>query len=389
MTEPRIYLDHNATTPLRPEAAAAMASTFALVGNPSSIHGFGRTVRRVVEDARDQVAALVAVKPEAVIFTSGGTEANTLAVRGFRPRRVLVSAVEHVSVLEADATAKRVPVDADGIVDLAAMEAMLAASDAPAMVSVMLANNETGVIEPVAAVAEVAARYGAVVHCDAIQAAGKVAIDLPSLGVQALSLSAHKLGGPAGVGALILNGAPSLAAQLRGGGQERRRRAGTENITGIAGFGAAAAAIGDASALRAEETRMRALRANLEAGLLAATPKAEVVARDAARLANTVCVLTPGVAAETMVMALDLAGAAVSAGAACSSGKVTASHVLRAMGVGDHLARQAVRISIGWPTTASDIERFLVIWRAVAHQVGLAPVVNPGIAGLADVNAAA
>lgn len=373
-----LYFDHNATTPLRPEAAAAVTAALGVVGNPSSVHGPGRAARRIVEDAREQVAALASVSPAAVIFTSGGTEANALALCGSWPRRVLASAVEHASVLDAAAGAERIPVDRHGVVVVDALEAMLAANDAPAVISVMLANNETGAIQPVATIAEVAARYGALVHCDAVQAAGKVPLDPTALGVHLLSLSAHKLGGPTGVGALIVNDA-MLTPLLRGGGQERRRRAGTENVAGIAGFGAAAAAVGGAGAVKAATVPMKALRMRLEARLIAASPVVRIIAADVERLANTVCVLTPGVSAETLVMALDLAGAAVSAGSACSSGKVTSSHVLRAMGFGEDLAGQAVRISMGWTTTEQDVDDFVTVWRDIAGRLSLTPMTADAI----------
>lgn len=371
MPQRTIYLDHNATTPLRPEARLAMVEALSVFGNPSSVHRFGRGARRLVEDAREQVAALAGVSPATVIFTSGGTEANALALAGCGRAGVLASAVEHSSVLDARADVKSIPVDGDGIVELDALDEMLGRSDAPAVVSVMLANNETGGIQPVRAVAEVAARHGAVVHCDAVQAAGKVPLDVTGLGVQLLSLSAHKLGGPTGVGALIAAGT-ELLPQLRGGGQERRRRAGTENLAGIAGFGAAAEAVGDAAMIRASTARLEALRDRLEAAVAAVTPSARVVAGGVERLANTSCVLTPGVASETLVMALDLGGVAVSAGSACSSGKVTASHVLRAMGLGEHLAGQAVRVSTGWTTTERDVDEFIGVWSAVAGRLGMA-----------------
>lgn len=370
MTRRTIYLDHNATTPLRPEARAAMVQALSVAGNPSSVHGFGRAARKVVEDAREEVAALAGASPAAVVFTGGGTEANALALNGCGRRRALVSSVEHASVLQARADVELVPVDGDGIVDLCALDEMLAAGAERAVVSVMLANNETGVIQPIARVAEIASRHDAIVHCDAVQAGGKVPLDLGGLGVQLLSLSAHKLGGPAGCGALVAAGV-QLEPLLRGGGQERRRRAGTENIVGIAGFGAAAEAVGDAAAIEASAGRFGALRARLEAAIAAVSPAARIVGAGVDRLANTTCVLTPGVAAETLVMALDLAGAAVSAGSACSSGKVAASHVLKAMGLGEHLAGQAVRVSTGWSTTDTDIDAFIAIWSAVAERLGV------------------
>jgi cysteine desulfurase len=328
-----------------------------------------------VEDAREQVAALVGASPAAVVFTGGGTEANAMALNGCGRRRTLASAVEHASVLQARADVERVPVDSDGILDLGALARMLAAGSEPAVVSVMLANNETGAIQPVAKVAEIASRHGAVVHCDAVQAAGKIPVDVANLGVQLLSLSAHKLGGPAGCGALVANGV-QIEPLLRGGGQERRRRAGTENIVGIAGFGAAAEAVGDAAAIAASAARLGAMRARLEAAVVAVSPAARVAAAGVGRLANTTCVLTPGVAAETLVMALDLAGAAVSAGSACSSGKVAASHVLQAMGLGEHLAGQAVRVSAGWDTTDADVDAFIEIWGAVTERLGFAPAAS-------------
>jgi cysteine desulfurase len=278
-------------------------------------------------------------------------------------------------VLQARADVERVPVDGDGIVDLDALAEMLAAAKEPAVVSVMLANNETGAIQPVAKVAEIARRHGAIVHCDAVQAAGKIPFAVADLGVQLLSLSAHKLGGPAGCGALVATGA-EMTPQLRGGGQERRRRAGTENILGIAGFGAAAEAVGDAAAVEASAARLGAMRARLEAAVAAVSPGTRIAAAGVERLANTSCVLTPGIAAETLVMALDLAGGAVSAGSACSSGKVAASHVLQAMGLGEHLAGQAVRVSAGWNTTDADVDGFIEIWSAVAERLGFAPAAS-------------
>lgn len=374
MMQGTIYLDHNATAPLRPQAQAAMIAAMSVAGNPSSVHGFGRAARRVVEDAREQVAALTGSPPAAVIFTSGGTEANALALNGCGRGRVLASAVEHASVLEARPCIERIPVGSDGIVDLDALEEMLAADDRPALVSVMLANNETGAVQPVAEIAEIAARNGAIVHCDAVQAAGKMPLDPARLGVQLLSVSAHKLGGPTGVGALVVDGV-HLAPQLRGGGQERRRRAGTENVVGLAGFGAAAEAAGDRASIRASAARLGAMRARLEAAVCTASP-ARIIAGGAERLANTTCVLTPGLAAETLVIALDLAGVAVSAGSACSSGKVATSHVLQAMGLGEHLAGQAVRVSTGWNTTDEDVDEFIAIWIAVTGRLGFAPAAS-------------
>jgi cysteine desulfurase len=355
-----VYLDYNATAPLRPEAKAAVLAALELSGNASSVHGFGRAARRLIEDARDRVAALVGAPAERVVFTSGGTEANNLALRGGGRMRVLASAGEHDSVLRA-AAVETFPLRPDGIADLDALTTQIAEDSAPTLVSLMLANNETGVIQPVAEAASLAHAHGALLHCDAVQAAGKQPVDMASLGADLLSLSAHKLGGPQGVGALIVAEGLDLEPILRGGGQERRRRAGTENLSGIAGFGAAAEA---AMAQLDAFAELARLREALEEGIRAAAPEAVIFGAGAARLANTTCVAAPGLSAETQVMALDLAGIAVSAGSACSSGKVGPSHVLRAMGASEAQAAGAIRISLGWASQSGDIERFLDAWRA-------------------------
>jgi cysteine desulfurase len=356
-----VYMDHNATAPLRPAAFEAMREALARCGNPSSVHRFGRLARRTVEDAREQVALLIGVRPAEIVFTSGGTEANALALAGAGRARVIVSAIEHDSVLRNAPGAERIPVDASGLVDLGALEDMLAGDARPALVSVMLANNETGVIEPVAEVARIAHEAGALLHCDAVQAAGKIAVDVDALGVDLLSLSAHKLGGPQGVGALYVAGHVALEPLVRGGGQERGRRAGTENVSGIAGFGAAAAAAYDELDGFAA---LAGLRDALESRLRGLAP-VTVFAADAPRLPNTSCVAMPGVAGETQVIAFDLAGIAVSAGAACSSGKVEPSRVLRAMGADERAAAGAIRVSLGWNSRAEDIDDFAEAWARI------------------------
>ena len=360
-----VYLDYNATAPIRPEVANAMAEVLELVGNASSVHGFGREARRRLEHARDQVGALMAVDPGRVVFTSGGTESNNLALRGAGRRRVLVSAAEHDSVLKATPDAEHITVRGDGLLDLDALAEMLGGDDRPALVSVMLANNETGVIQPVEQVVALAHEAGALVHCDAVQAAGKLPVDFTALGVDLMSLSAHKMGGPQGVGALLLAEGTELQPLLKGGGQERSRRAGTENLPGIVGFGAAAALT---SAALAEAEFLAELRDGLERGLLSLAPELVVLGRTAPRLANTSCFALAGLASEIQVMALDLAGVAVSAGSACSSGKVRPSHVLRAMGLGEELAGCAIRVSLGWRSTADEVERFLAAWSALYSQ---------------------
>ena len=357
-----VYLDHNATTTVRPAAAEAVAAALSLTGNASSVHGFGRAVRRAVEDAREAVAALVGAAPADVVFTSGGTEANNLALRGAGRERIVVSAVEHESVLMAGAGAALIPVDSEGVVDLDALASMLAGEGTPALVSVMLANNETGVVQPVAEAAEVARRFGALVHCDAVQAAGKIPVDMGALGVDMLSLSAHKIGGPAGIGALVVADSVPLSPIVFGGGQERGRRMGTENFSGIAGFGAAAREAGKGVDGFAGLGR---LRDALERRILAVSPETRIFGAGAGRLPNTSCLTMPGMASETQVMALDLAGVAVSAGSACSSGKVQASHVLAAMNADPAQAASAIRASLGWNSTAQDVDRFVDAWTAL------------------------
>jgi cysteine desulfurase len=351
------YLDHNATSPLRPAAFDAMVEALRAGGNPSSVHRAGRKARSLVDAARRQVAALVGALPAEIIFTSGGTEANNMAISGNGRERVIVSAVEHDSVLKAAPNAEILPVDAEGVVDLGALERLLAGSDEPAFVSVMFANNETGVLQPIADVVRLARQAGALVHCDAVQGAGKMAVDLHGLGVDYLSLSAHKFGGPTGVGALVVRSDAPFVSDRRGGGQEANRRAGTENVAGIVGFGAAS------DAARQGGLEVGGLRDRLEASLLEIAPGARVFGAAVRRLGNTTCISMPGVKAETQVMALDLAGVCVSAGAACSSGKVQRSPVLAAMGVADAEAATAIRISCGWDTQSDDIERLIAAWR--------------------------
>jgi cysteine desulfurase len=361
-------MDHNATTAPRPAVREAVARALDVAGNASSVHGAGRAARKVIEDARDRVAALAGARSQDVVFTSGGTEANNLAVRGLesgsQKLRVLASAVEHVSVLKAAPNVEPIPVDAEGVVDLAALETMLAGTG-PALVSVMLANNETGVLQPIAEVAAMAAKHGAIVHCDAVQAAGKIPLDITALGVHMMTLSAHKFGGPPGVGALVLAADlaqhTTLSALVLGGGQERGLRAGSENLPGIAGFGVAAE---EALKNSSESARLAVWRDRIEE-VLGRQEGVRVFGAGAPRLANTSCLTMPGVAAERQIIAFDLAGIALSAGSACSSGKVEASHVLAAMGVAVDEAATAIRISLGWTTTGRDIDAFLAAWSEI------------------------
>jgi cysteine desulfurase len=351
------YLDYNASAPVRPEVALAMAAALSRTGNPSSVHRAGREARALLENARATVAALVGAPPEAVVFTSGGTEANNQALQSVGGRK-LVSAIEHDSVLAAAPDGPRIPVDEHGVIDLERLGEQLG-TVRPALVSVMLANNETGVLQPVRDVVACARRYGALVHCDAVQAAGKILVDVNSLGADFVSLSAHKLGGPQGVGALVLGPGVEPAALHHGGAQERRWRPGTENLPGIVGFGRACEL---AAADQDWPQRVGALRDRLEAGIAAMAPGARVLGAGAARLANTSCLTMPGVGNQTQLIDLDLAGIAVSAGSACSSGKVGRSHVLAAMGVEAGEAQTAIRVSLGWASTASDVDRFVTAW---------------------------
>lgn len=353
--------------PLRPQAAHALTRALEQFGNPSSVHAAGRAARRVLEAARRRIAALVSAGPGDVVFTSGGTEANNLALRGCGRPRVLVSAVEHPSVLGAADNVEIVPVDANGIVDLDLLARMLETDDRPAVVSVMLANNETGVILPVAEAARIAHLHGALVHCDAVQAAGRLDVDMHALGADMLTISAHKLGGPKGVGALIVSDRIHLQPIVRGGGQERGRRSGTENLPGIAGFGAAAELA--ARDVGSAQT-VSGLRDSLEDGIRRQVPTTTIVGDSVERLANTSCIALPGVSAETQVMALDLAGFAVSAGSACSSGKVAASHVLSAMGLGADIAGCAIRVSLGAGNDEAEIDAFVAAYRAFAARAG-------------------
>jgi len=371
----RVYLDWNATTPLRPEARAAMLAAWELIGNPSSVHAEGREARRLVEDARAVLAGAVGALPRNVVFTSAGTEANALALSpglrgpsGRPAERLLVSAVEHASVLAGG----RFPADSighirvtrSGVIDLDHLKTLLG-DDHPALVSIMAANNETGALQPVAEAARIVHEAGGLLHVDAIQALGKIAFNINEVGADLATFSAHKIGGPKGVGALVVaEGIAGLEPVLRGGGQELNRRAGTENVAGIAGFGAAVRVA--LQALPEDAARMATLRDRLENGIRAIAG-ATVFAGDAKRLPNTVLFTAPGLKAETAVIGFDLEGIAVSSGSACSSGKVQPSHVLSAMGFDPAVAQGAVRLSLGWSTEPDDINRALEAWRKLGN----------------------
>ena len=383
MSAARCYLDYNATTPLRAEARAAVVAALDLTGNPSSVHGEGRAARQRVEAARRQVGALVGVAADQVVFTSGATEAAGLALapdlRGPAApqgtRRLLVGATEHAAVRQGHRfpgeAVTLLAVDRDGILDLEALASALAADGgSPALLALQAANNETGVLQPLDAAVALVHAAGGLVVCDAVQMAGRLPFAVGDCGADAVLLSSHKIGGPQGAGAVALGGGVVLGtAMLRGGGQERGFRSGTENVAGLCGFGAAAEAAG---ALEAE--RLAALRDRLECGIAMVADDAVVLGRQIPRLPNTTAFAVPGTAAETLLIALDLAGVAVSSGSACSSGKVARSHVLEAMGVPAALARGAIRVSSGWASTEADIDRLLEAFAGALRRMRRQPL---------------
>jgi cysteine desulfurase len=355
-----IYLDYNATAPLRPVVRVAMDSVRGLPLNPSSVHRMGQEAKKRLEAARKTIADAISVFPHEIIFTASGTEANNIALRGFAERTLLVAATEHASVaaLGARLGAATLPVDENGRLRLDALAQALAQLNRPALVSVMLANNETGVIQPIAEIAAIAHAHGALLHCDAVQALGKIPLDAGLLGVDLLTLSAHKAGGPIGAGALVARGNAVPQPLLVGGGQESGRRAGTENLAAIAGFAALVSEVAHCP----EAKEMQRLRDRLEARIAAMVPDAVIHAHQAPRLPNTSNIAMPGVNSETQLMHFDLAGFCVSAGSACSSGRIAPSHVLSAMGVAPELAQSSIRASLGWATTEVEIEAFAEAW---------------------------
>jgi cysteine desulfurase len=373
----RIYLDWNATAPLRLQAQEALREALSVSGNPSSVHAEGRAARRLMEQAREQVAALVGAQPHNVFFTSGGTEANMLALTPAieaggqkQPRdRLLMSAIEHSSVRTGGRFSREmvgdIPVAGDGRVNLTALAEELGKTPRP-LVSLMLANNETGVVQPVAEAAAIVHAAGGLLHVDAVQGPGRIPCNIGALRADLLTLSAHKIGGPKGVGAIVRSSEDIHFPDplIRGGGQERGIRAGTENVAGFAGFGAAAATVRERFAT--EAAHMRGLRDALESGLKAISQGTVIFGETAERLPNTTSFAVEGMKAETAVIAFDLEGVAVSSGAACSSGKVQPSHVLAAMEVPATLVRGAVRVSLGWDTTKADVEGFLTAWTKLA-----------------------
>jgi cysteine desulfurase len=385
MTQEMTYLDHNATTPLKPEVRDIMLQKLGYPGNASAIHKAGRAARRDIEEARRQIARLVNAGPQTVvIFMSGATEANNLVLKGSGCERVLVSAIEHPSILSvipakagvsesADSGFRRndreseiIPVLPNGLVDLEALDQMLEGNDRSTLISVMLVNNETGIVQPLDKVMEIAKRRGALVHTDAVQAAGRIPLDLQNLGVDYLTLSAHKIGGPQGAGCLVMSNCVSVTPQISGGNQEKNMRAGTENLAGIVGFGVAAElALRDMTDFQ----QLAILRDKVETALKKIAPAVRFFGQDLPRVANTTMFALPGVSSETQLIALDLAGICVSNGSACASGTVRASHVLKAMGASEAEAGSSLRLSLGWNSTEKDVDYFILKWAEMYERV--------------------
>lgn len=364
----RVYLDANATCPILPEVKAAMAAALAVPGNASSIHREGRQARALIEQARRTILQAIDAGGANLYFTSGATEANNWALTV--PGPVLVSAIEHPSVLDARIDAITMPVTRQGVADLAALEVLIEQHE-PRLVAVMLANNETGIVQPIQEIAAICQRAGTALHVDAVQALGKIPLSFRELNCQSLSLSAHKCGGPAGIGALVLAPGYQLESLLRGGGQEQRQRAGTENLAGIAGFAAAIQ--------HRLPPSIEGLRDQFEAALLTTLDDVWVVGQDQPRLPNTSCIGISGIAAETALMDLDLAGIAISSGSACSSGKVAHSHVLAAMGMAPPRLGEALRVSASWQTTEADYRRLLAGLTSLQKRVTEARNADPDL----------
>ena len=363
MTRDVTYLDYNATVPVRPEVIEEMGQVLASGGNASSVHSLGRKAKSVLEKSRSSIADMINCRPQMITFTSGGTEANNIALRCVSAERLIVAATEHDSILDV---ARHFPgetdilaVGEDGLVDKAELEKLLKGSDRKTVVSIMLANNETGVIQDIAELSELVHYYNGLIHTDAVQAFGKIPLDFRALGVDMMSLSAHKIGGPQGVGAFVAWEKIDVEPLIRGGGQELGRRSGTENLPGIAGFGVAAGMV--PNSLQAMKQIVE-WRNRIERELARHSNKVRFFGADSQRLPNVTSILMPGVNSETQVMAMDLAGICVSAGSACSSGKVKASHVITAMGASEEEAASTLRVSLGWNSKEEHVERFIGAW---------------------------
>lgn len=371
-----IYMDYNATSPLRPEALAAANEALTWVGNPSAVHSLGRFVRKQIEAARTTLAGLIETKPSALVFTSCGSESNNHVLSSHQETLTLVCATEHDSILNAREGLVAVPVDHDGIVDISFIDAALRTRACPALISIQLANNETGVIQPIADITRIASKYGALVHTDAVQAFGRIPVSFSALAVDFMTLSAHKIGGGYGAGALVIRDGLRIPSFIRGGFQESGRRAGTENVPAIAAFARAAHA-----AVSESKGPIQALRDTLEAELKATAPDMAIHGAQADRLPNTSCFSTPRLNQESQLMALDLEGIAVSAGAACASKKIRPSHVLSAMGASPDDAKTALRVSLGFQSKPDHIKAFLKVWRTLNARIQSRHVATPSTLG--------
>lgn len=358
----RVYLDYNASSPVHPEVIEQVSYALKVQGNPSSVHSDGREARRLVEEAREAIGFLVDVSPKTITFVSGGTEANTTVINALKDsinvRSVIGSAIEHPSVLAHIPGGQRTSVNQLGLVDLAQVEESARAQTSPFLFCMMLANNETGVVQPVKEVVDIVHRYGGLVLCDAVQGLAKLPLNLSELGADFITLSGHKIGGPKGIGCIITPTGTEYSPSIIGGGQERGKRAGTENVPGICGFGVAA----NIAAERDHSYQDSTMRDHLESALVQARPDATIIGRDAVRLPNTINIAIPTAPSGRQIIKLDLAGFSVSAGSACSSGKVEPSHVLVAMGLSTEIAESAIRISIGPDSEWTDLERFVTEW---------------------------
>lgn len=358
----QIYLDYNATTPMNPQILENLREIMAKPLNASSVHGYGREGRKLVENARQHISELTGAPAAQIIFNSGATEGNNTVLNHFKDETILVSAIEHPSVLEAAPNAIHIPVTKDGMVGLDELEPLLK-EHKPALVSIMLVNNETGVIQPIEEISALVHKHGSLLHCDGVQAAGRIPINIAKMGIDFLTLSAHKIGGPQGVGALVLGLCGVTPTLLHGGGQEKSARAGTENVAGIAGFGMAAEI-----ALKNLQSHSTELQDTLESALNQ-IDGVQIHGQNAPRVHNTTLFSIPGTSSETMLIALDLEGFAVSNGSACSSGTVKSSHVLKAMGISDEIAAGTLRISTGWATTEDEIKAFIEAFEKIVKRI--------------------
>ncbi|OIN85483.1 MAG: hypothetical protein AUJ12_09225 [Alphaproteobacteria bacterium CG1_02_46_17] len=361
-----LFFDHNATTPIRPKAFDLATSIMSEVGNAASVHSFGRQANKHVETARRQIGEILNVDAQQIIFNSGATEGNNTILKGFAGQRILISSIEHPSIMECGVAAEKIPVQQNGVIDLDALQEMLNHPTPPALVSVMMVNNETGVIQPIQEIARMAKAVGALVHCDAVQAFGRLPITRESLGVDFMTISAHKIGGTHGVGALVCAAGLQVPRLVQGGGQERRQRGGTVNVAGIAAFGAAAV---DACSVLDDYQKLSIWRDRIESHIRKTSNRVRILGQEAPRVANTSMVIVDSKSGETLLMAFDLEGVALSAGSACSSGSTKLSYTLTAMGIESSPQIASLRVSLGHTTTEKEVEQFIAVWDKVSARL--------------------